>query len=91
MMGNDLDNSVPPRALVHVSAVFDRDIVSKKLMRLFTVHDTEYVVSAVSVNYFTRLRDAGVVWERLGGRLSGATVSAGRARTPAPWPTCRSR
>ena len=43
-------------------------------MRLFTVHDTEYVVSAVSVNYFTRLRDAGVVWERLGGRLSGAKV-----------------
>lgn len=62
MLGNDIDNGVPPRVLVHISAVFTRRPRLKKVL-LFTVPAIDYTVDMGPLSYFNRWRDKGLVLE----------------------------
>lgn len=62
MLGNDIDNGVPPRVLVHISAVFTRRPKLKKVV-IFTLPEIDYQVDLAALSYFNRWRDRGLVLE----------------------------
>lgn len=63
MQGNDLDNGVPPRVLVHVAAVFDRTPSFTKVLGLFPKSTTSYVLDMRALSYFTRWATKGILME----------------------------
>lgn len=63
MQGNDLSNGVPPRVLVHISAVFDRTVGIKKVLKFLTIPDITYDANMAGLNYVNRWRDKGLVFE----------------------------
>lgn len=63
MQGNDLDNGVPPRVLVHIAAVFDRTPGFKKVWGVFPSSTTSYVIDMRSLSYFTRWSTKGLIME----------------------------
>lgn len=64
MQGGDISNGVPPRVMVHLSAIFDRTPGIKKVLKFLTVPDTTYEVNMASLSYVNRWRDkGGIVFE----------------------------
>ena len=62
MQGNDIDNGVPPRVLVHISTVFTRRPRLKKAL-FFTVPQIDYTVDMGPLSYFNRWRERGLIME----------------------------
>lgn len=63
MQRGDIDNGVPPRVLVHISAVFDRTPGLKKVLRFLTVPDTHYDVNMLGLAQVNRWSERGLVFE----------------------------
>lgn len=61
MLGNDLDNAVPPRILVHLSAVFQRSPRIEKTLGLFPRVEYEFEIDMRVLADLIRYRDRGVL------------------------------
>lgn len=61
MYKGDIDNSVPARVLVHMSAVVNRVPTFKKVLRLIPVHGHEYSLDSTGLAYVNHVRDRNMV------------------------------
>lgn len=63
MLGNDIDNGVPPRCMVHVSCAFTPVTTIRKVLLVVPSVSTTYQPSYPDIAYFRRWSDRGVIVE----------------------------
>ena len=60
MLGNDLDNRLGPRTLVHVSAVFEGELSINKVLKVIPTFTKEYTPHMLRVADYARQANRGV-------------------------------
>ena len=60
MLGNDLDNSTPPRTLVHVSAVFVSQLSIDKVFGVIPAVNTEFVPHMQTISSYYQAANKGL-------------------------------
>ena len=59
MQGNDLDNAVPPRTLVHISSVFVSEATVNKVFGIIPSLTTEFVPHMPTISTYYRAAEKG--------------------------------
>lgn len=60
MLGNDISNDAPRRAVIHVSSVFVQRTTIRKVAWVVPVLGVEYEPSYLSIAFFRQWRDSGL-------------------------------